>query len=285
MLRKTMEVLGLFSLAHRELGVLDVATRLRRPKSTVSRWLAEMDHAGFLERDADSGRYRLSLRLAALGELARQTTTLQRSARPALSGLAEQTGETANLTVLIGTEAMNIEVADSPQPVMHVGWIGRRLPVHATASGKVLLAHAGEATLARILTPGLERFTPRTITSARAIRAELERVRTRGYATVWGEMEPDLAAVAAPVRDHRGEVVAAIAIGGPVSRCPQARLEALAVDVRAASDALSRTMGYTTADVAPAPGRRPAATSPSRRSAGTAAAAGPSSPARTRTRD
>jgi DNA-binding IclR family transcriptional regulator len=213
-----------------------------------------MDRAGFLERDGESGRYRLSLLLAALGEVARQTTTLQRSSRHALGWLAERTGETANLTVLVGSEAVNVEVADSPRPVMHVGWIGRRLPVHATASGKVLIAHAGEQLLTRVLNAGLERFTPETITSARAFRAELELVRTRGYATVFGEMESDLAAVAAPVRDHRGEVVAAIAIGGPVSRCPQARLDALALDVREASDRLSRLMGYGTAGAAP---RRP----------------------------
>jgi DNA-binding IclR family transcriptional regulator len=277
-----MEVLGLFSLTDRELGVLDVAARLGRPKSTVSRWLSAMGRAGFLERDAESGRYRLSLLLAALGEVARQTTTLQRSARPALGWLAERTGETANLTVLVGTEAVNVEVADSPRPVMHVGWIGRRLPVHATASGKVLVAHASETVVSRVFAVGLERFTAETITGERAFRAELERVRTRGYATVWGEMEPDLAAVAAPVRDHSGEVVAAIAIGGPVSRCPRRRLDVLAADVLEASDGLSRLMGFGAVGVRPRAAVRPTTTS--RRSAESAAPDAPPSPARTRTR-
>ena len=142
MLRKAMDVLALFSLEKRELGVLEVADVLGRPKSTVSRWLAAMEQADFLDRDPETARYRLSLRLTALGDVARHTTTLQRSARPPLKWLAERTGETANLTLLIGTEAVNVEVADSPRPVMHVGWVGRRLPVHATASGKVLIAHA-----------------------------------------------------------------------------------------------------------------------------------------------
>jgi DNA-binding IclR family transcriptional regulator len=251
-----MEVLALFSLTQRELGVLEVAALLRRPKSTVSRWLSAMERAGFLERDLESSRYRLSLRLAALGEVARQTTTLQRSARPALSSLAERTGETANLTVLIGLEAVNVEVADSPRPVMHIGWVGRRLPVHATASGKVLLAHAGDAVIASVLAGGLERFTAKTITDAGDFRTELELVRTRGYATVWAEMETDLAAVAAPVRDHRGVVVAAIAIGGPVSRCPRRHLDTLALDVLEAGHELSEKMGYRAALASPAP-RRP----------------------------
>jgi DNA-binding IclR family transcriptional regulator len=247
MLRKTMEVLSLFSLARREVGVVEVAELLGRPKSTASRWLAAMERAGFLERDATSSRYRLSLRLAALGEVARQTTTLQRTALPLLSWLAEQTGETANLTVLVGLEAVNVEVADSPRPVMHIGWVGRRLPVHATASGKILLAHAGNAIVTEVLAGGLAGFTRETITDGDALRAELELIRARGYATVWAELEPDLAAVAAPVRDHRGVVVAAIAIGGPVSRCPREQLDTLALQVLRAGDELSEKMGYRAA--------------------------------------
>jgi DNA-binding IclR family transcriptional regulator len=116
--------------------------------------------------------------------------------------------------------------------------------VHATASGKVLLAHAGEAIVMAVLAGRLERLTPETITDVDVLRAELELVRTRGYATVWAELEPDLAAVAAPVRDHRGEVVAAIAIGGPVSRCARAQLGALATHVIEAAQELSRKMGH-----------------------------------------
>jgi DNA-binding IclR family transcriptional regulator len=250
MLRKAMDVLALFSLERREFGVLEASEALGRPKSTVSRWLSAMEDADFLNRDPETARYRLSLRLTALGDVARHSTSLQRSARPSLKWLAERTGETANLTLLVGIEAVNVEVADSPRPVMHLGWVGRRLPVHATASGKVLLAHADDATKATVLGSALERFTPETITSSKAFGAELELVRTRGYATVWAELESDLAAVAAPVRDHTGLVVAAIAIGGPVSRCARPRLDALAVDVLSAARSLSEQMGYRSQSVA-----------------------------------
>lgn len=244
MLRKAMDVLSLFSFQERELGVLEVAKLLARPKSTVSRWMSDMEDADFLERDAVSGRYRLSLRLATFGDIARQTTTLQRSARATLRWLAARTGETSNLTILVGKEAVNIEGEDSPRPVMHLGWVGRRLPVHATASGKVLLAYANRSVLETVLAPGLKRFTSKTIISRMGFRKELERVRERGYATVWAEMEPDLAALAAPVRDHHDVVVAAIAIGGPVSRLAPNRLEALADDVVSAANTLSATIGH-----------------------------------------
>jgi DNA-binding IclR family transcriptional regulator len=244
MLRKAMEVLALFSLEKRELGVLEVSDALARPKSTVSRWLAAMERADLLDRDPETARYRLSLRLTALGDVARHSTSLQRSARPALNWLAQRTGETANLTLLVGVEAVNVEVADSPRPVMHVGWVGRRMPVHATASGKVLLAHADDSTIAAVLGAPLQRFTRETITSASEFNAHLETVRRRGYATVWAELESDLAAVAAPVRDYTGVVVAAIAIGGPVSRCARSPRDSLATDVVSAARTVSETMGY-----------------------------------------
>ncbi len=244
MLQKTMTVLGLFSPTRREVGVVEVAELLGKPKSTISRWLSDMEDAGFLDRDPDNGRYRLSLRLAALGELARHSTSLQRTARPHLEWLTEETGETSNLTVLIRMEAINVDVIDSPRPIMHVGWVGRRLPCHATASGKVLLAWASPDTLAGVLGRGLERLTPETIVDVTAFNAELVRVRARGYATAWAELEPDLAAVGAPVRDHRGTVVAALAIGAPVSRIPRDQLESCAAPVRRAADAVSAQMGW-----------------------------------------
>lgn len=244
MLQKTMAVLGLFSPTRRELGVVEVADLLRKPKSTISRWLADMEEAGFLDRDGEHGRYRLSLRLAALGELARHSTSLQRTARPHLEWLAEETGETSNLTVLIGIEAINLDVIDSPRPIMHVGWVGRRLPCHATAAGKVLLAWAPPGTVRAVLARGLERLTTETIADEEAFAAELTRVRARGYATAWAELEPDLAAVAAPVRDHRGQVVAALAIGAPVSRIPRDQLEACAAPVLRAAETVSEQLGW-----------------------------------------
>lgn len=239
-----MAVLELFSSQRGELSVVQVAELLGKPKSTVARWLSSMAEAGFLERDRDSGRYHLSLRLAALGNVAQHATSIQRIAGPVLVGLAEETGETANLSVLSGLEAVNISVADSPQPIMHVGWVGRRLPVHASASGKALLAHAARMVVDAVIARGLVPFTERTITDPDALRRELDEVRRLGYATTWDEMEADLAAVAAPVRDHRSLVIAAVAVGGPVSRCPRDQLPALAEPVRRAARDLSTALGF-----------------------------------------
>src|SRR5262245_38073016 len=244
MLRKAMEVLDLFSADRRELGVVEVAQLLERPKSTTSRWLSEMEHAGFLEREAASGRYRISMRLAALGQVARQSTSVQRLARPALEALTAETGETSNLVVLSGREAVNIEMVESPRPVKHVGWVGRRLPLHATAAGKALLAWLPANEVRALVKSPLTQHARGTITSLARYTSELAGVRTRGYSTAVSELEDDLSAVAAPVFDHAGAVVGAITISAPISRVPKSALATLAPAVVGAAGRLSGALGY-----------------------------------------
>lgn len=244
MLRNARAVLDLFTLDRAELGVVEAAALLNRHKSTVSRWMSAMEDAGFLERDRQTGRYRVSMRLAALAEVARRGTSLQRIAHPILEALAAATGETANLAVLDGNEAVNIEVAESPQPIMHVGWVGRRLPLHASAAGKALVAWKEPREVRALLPSPLPAYTRWTITDPAAFEKELASTRRRGYATTWAELAPDLVAVAAPVRDHRGCVAAAVAISVPISRADRRRLRQLAEPVVRAAEAVSERMGY-----------------------------------------
>lgn len=240
-----MQVLRLFSPDRPELGVTEVSDLLGRPKSSVSRLLRSMAEAGFLERDSVGGRYRLTLELAALGETAREATPLQRLAQPVLEGLTAATGETSNLVVLEGGEGVNVSGVQSRRTVRHIGVLGRRLPLHATAAGKALVAWMTPKERARL--PGWGCFpplTPRTLRDAAALEAELQRVRARGWASAWGELEPELAAVAAPVRDHRGEVAGALVISAPISRVPEEALPGLGATLMGAARGLSRTLGY-----------------------------------------
>jgi DNA-binding IclR family transcriptional regulator len=245
MVPQVMSVLRLFGPDRREIGVIEAAELLGRPKSTVSRWLKAMEEERFLERDPDSSRYRLSLVLAALGELARNSTSLQRVARPVLEELAAASGETSNLVVLDGDAAVNVEVVQSPRPIQHLGVLGRRLPLHATAAGKVLLAWLPPDARRNLLARPLRPCTPRTVTDADRLERELERVREQGYATAWKELEEDLAAASAPVRDHRGRVVAAVTTSAPVSRVTTRSLARLALQVREAAGRVSTSMGFS----------------------------------------
>jgi DNA-binding IclR family transcriptional regulator len=244
MLHKAMDVLNLFTAERKEFGVVAAAELLGKPVSTVSRWLIGMEAAGFLERDEGTGRYRVSMRLAAIGELARQATSLQQAALPALRQLTAATGETSNLVLLVDGEGTNVEAVESPRPIMHMGAVGRRFPLHASAAGKALLAWRSEAEIRAMTPTPLNRHMSATITEIDALLANLAVVRRNGYAVNWQELEEDLVGVGAPVRDHRGVVIAAISISAPVFRIDRESLPKLGGHVAAAADTLSRTLGY-----------------------------------------
>jgi IclR family transcriptional regulator, KDG regulon repressor len=245
MLEQAMEVLRLYHHDRLELRVTEVADLMGRPVSSASRLLRAMQGAGFLERDAESGRYRLGLELVALGDLAQQSSSLQRRARPHLEALTAGTGETSNLVILDGGEGVNADGVQSRQSVGHIGVVGRRLPLHATAAGKALIAWMDSD--AREALPGwgaFVRFTDATLTTPDAVEAELDAVRCRGWASAEGEMERDLAAVAAPIRNHAEEVVGALVVSGPIFRLTGRRLVAAGMKTKRAAEALSETLGF-----------------------------------------
>ena len=244
MLEKLMEVLSLFNTSRRELGVGEIAELLNRPKSTVSGWLAAMESAGFLERDGPGGSYRLSIRLAVLGELARRSTSLQRVALPHLEQLARLTRETVSLNVLVGAEVVNAAAVESPRPVLQASGVGIPMPIHVTAAGKVLLAWRSREEVLRLLPVRLERFTSHSIVDHQEFLHDLDRTRQRGYATAFGELAEDLFALSAPVLNHRGEVIAGITVGAPVGRIPADRVPGLAEQVMRAAACVSAGMGY-----------------------------------------
>jgi DNA-binding IclR family transcriptional regulator len=153
--------------------------------------------------------------------------------------LADETGETVNLAVLEGHEAVNLSQADGRHIVGVGSWAGRRTALHCTANGKILLAFAQNVEVP----PKLERFTHRTITTRPELLAELRRVRRRGYATNVGELETGLHAVAVPIADAAGSCRAALSVSGPAYRLPAASLEGIAGTCREAADAIEGLLG------------------------------------------
>jgi IclR family acetate operon transcriptional repressor len=247
---RAVAVLKLLGEADPELGVSELARRLKLHKSTVSRLLSTLEAGGFVQQDPRNGRYRLGLQLAALAGLALTQYELRDVARPLLQELATTSGETTTLSVLDGTEAVNIDQVLAPHPVKHLGWIGRRLPLHCTAAGKPLLAHLPVAALERILSRPLARYTARTITNPTLLRRDLERIRAQGCAVVQEEYEAELSAIGAPVRDHRGEVMASITISGPSFRLTSERLMQFSSSVCQTADRISAQLGHRPASSA-----------------------------------
>jgi DNA-binding IclR family transcriptional regulator len=227
-----------------ELGTNELARRTGLHPSTVSRLLATLAAAGYVEHVADTGRYRLGVRLLRLGNAVRGAVDLREAARPHLRALAEATGETATLSAPGEPDAVTVDFVESAASVQSVARVGRPSVAHATATGKVLLAFGDVA-----LPPApLARFTARTLTDPTELAAEVESARARGWAQAVGEREEDLNAIAAPVRAGRGELAAIIGVQGPASRFgPRALRRALAPLLEHA-DAVSHALGWSPTD-------------------------------------
>jgi DNA-binding IclR family transcriptional regulator len=226
-----------------EAGVTELARKLGLHKSTASRLLATLQRRGLVEQDEESGKYRLGLVVIRLAERAEKTLDLRTLARPELERLARSTRETVGLGVLDGDRCLTVAQVDGPNMVACPDWTGRTTPLHCVAPGKVLLATMPERDVMRLAKQGLPSCTERTITTLEGLLEELARVRRRGFATAFSEWEPGQNAVAAPVHDARGRVVASVNIWGPAYRITPARIAELAAEARAAASAISTRLG------------------------------------------
>ena len=198
------------------LGITDVANATGLPKSTTHRLVTALVNEGLLVHDEDNHKYALSLRVTALGASILSSHIVRKAARPILMELRDQTHESVHLAVLEGLEAVIIDTEDSYFFVRAVNVPGQHLPAHAVSTGKVLLAYQWEVRLSHAT---LERYTSHTITDPHLLLEELRRVRHLGYAISCSELEEGIDAVAAPIFDHLGTVVASVSIGGPSERC------------------------------------------------------------------
>jgi len=196
-------------------GVTELARRLGLHKSTASRLLATLERRGLVEQDEESGKYRLGLAVIRLAQRAERTLDVGRLALPDLERLARAAHAPAAIVVLDSDGATVSAQADPPSVVAVPDWTGRRLPLHATAAGKVLLASLPEREVLRIVRAGLPALTVRTIVALEPMLEELARVRRRGFGVSLGELEPGLHALAAPVHDARGAVAAAVELRQP----------------------------------------------------------------------
>ena len=243
-IERAVAILNAFSTDRPELGVTELADRLGLHKSTVHRFLVNLETGGLVERNPRTARYRLGLRLFELGGLVLQQLNLWDEALPFLEGLVRDTGETGHLAVLDGGEAIYIEKVEARRALRIPSAVGRGYPAHATNLGKVLLAYLPpEEVRAIVEERGLAAYTSNTITDLARLEAELVRIRSRGYAVDNEEYDEGLRCIGAPIQDHTGHVVAALGIGGPVTRVTPGRVGELAELVMAAAKGLSRRLG------------------------------------------
>ena len=223
-----------------ELGTNELARRTGMTPSTVSRQLGTLAASGLVERVPTNGRYRLGLRVVQLANALLARLDVRTVARPHLEELVRRTGETATLSVPGEEDAVTIDFVSGAHQIQPVSRLGRPSVAHATSAGKVMLTFSG-----RSLPAGrLRAFTPRTITDAKELTREIERVRERGWAQAVEEREPGLSAIAAPVWSSRGELEAIVALQGPSARFDRAAIQAALPILRERAEAISRELGW-----------------------------------------
>jgi DNA-binding IclR family transcriptional regulator len=233
---RTLSILGVFDRDNRTLTLSDISRRSGLPVATVHRIVSKLHGWGALERSADGG-YSIGLRLWETAVLAPRSA-LAETAQPHLVELHRQTSAAAVLAIRDGLESCCLSyVPNEAQPEPRTGDPGSRLPLHATSVGLVLLAHAGEAVRNEVCAGPLRAFTPATITDAGVLRHALTKIRREGYAVIHGTLNPGVGALALPVRDRRGVVVAALGVAAPLEVIHPLRLMP---QVRAMAGAVSR---------------------------------------------
>jgi DNA-binding IclR family transcriptional regulator len=227
-----------------EAGVTEIAAELGVHKSTAFRLVAVLEHRGLVEQTADRGKYRLGFGVVRLAGAATAQLDLAKEGRPICERLAAELGETVNIAIFDEGYATNISQVRGTASVSSHNWIGQRTPLHATSSGKVLLAFRLDEAQQELLSRPLARFTPKTITNPDELRKELARVCERDWASTHEELEVGLNAVAAPIRAHDGAVVAAVSASGPSYRLAVESYPAVAQRVLAAASTISARLGY-----------------------------------------
>lgn len=246
---RLLSVLFAFYPNQKTLSLTELTHCTGLPYATARRMVSELVDAGALDRLED-GRYAIGVRLWQLGTLAPRTESLRELAQPVLEDLYVALHQHVQLAVLGGDEAVVIERLSAQGAVTLASRVGGRLPLHASAVGKVLLAHAGRDLRDRVLAGPLRSFTSRTVTDADRLRKEIVVIRRTGTATVREELTTGAESVATRIVDSDGRVVAALSV---VVRAGSVQLPAAAPSTVASGLRLSRLLGWrpTTALVDP----------------------------------
>jgi DNA-binding IclR family transcriptional regulator len=255
---RLVDILELLASSPDGLALRDVSARLEAPKSSLLSLLRALTARGYLAQGR-AGEYRLGPSALDLGAAAPAQRELVEVARPAAMDLMRRTGETVFVGTLTSDRASVVYVdrVESDHVIRYAGGVGDRRPLHATSSGKVILAFLSAEEREEILKSlSLARHTERTVTSLPALRVSLDQIRRAGVCVTVDELVPGASGIAAPVFDRYGRVAGACAIGGPTDRV-RPRLRALTTEVKSTARALSARLGHRARDASNARARTP----------------------------
>lgn len=243
-LHRSLDILEALALSPKGLTLTELSNRVGLHKSTVHRLLATLSDRHYVEEGP--GGIRLGLRVVEVGSRLLNSMELTTEARPLLRALSSHLGRVVHLGVLDEGQVVYLEKVEPVESIHMYSHIGRRAPFHCTGLGKAMAAFHREAEVAEwIERHGLPRKMPNTIVDPERLRQELSLVRQQGYAFDEIEHEENIRCVAAPIRDYRGLVIAAVSATGPADAFTRPLAEAASRDVMATARQISRRMGYT----------------------------------------
>lgn len=197
-----------------DVAIREIADECGIPKSTLHRILQMLEDEGWVYQGEDN-RYRIGLRLLVLASQSRLRMELVRQLNPIMKHISAFCGQTVILNVLDERESVCLHTIGSKKRIKIDSQIGARGPLHAGASGKVLLAFSNSEIIEEVLTEPLKSFTPLTITDPEDMKQEIKKILKNRYAVSIEELDPGAAAIAVPILDTHGELIAGISIAGP----------------------------------------------------------------------
>ena len=225
--------------------ISEIARQLKLDRSTTYRILLSLEKCGLVEKDQKTGEYSLGLSTFEIGNTYLRRMDFPKISKPIMTELSLKVQETIHLAVISDTEIVYVDKVDSPRTLGVMSKIGQRAPVYCTALGKVLLAFQPENEQSRIIRKiRLTPLTPRTITSKEKLVEELKAIRKQGYSLDHREIEGEVECIGAPIRDHLGNVIAALSISGPQKKIGTPQERQFVSSVVRATALISSKLGY-----------------------------------------
>lgn len=238
-----MNILDLFE-EHAELSFQEIIELSGIPKTSVYRMLKSLEEMAFLEKGEDA-KYRLGLIFLKYGHLVSNRIDIRQIAYPLMEKLHNDVKEAINLTIRQEDEAVYIEKLDTQQKVRLYTAVGRRSPLYAGACSRVILSFLTDEEVEKYLSSvELTSFAKGTITDEKVLHEKIEQARAKGYTVSHSELENYTAAIAAPIFDHKGEVIAGISIAGLEASYRDERISLLAEKVKEIASEISKRLGY-----------------------------------------
>ena len=242
--QRSFDVIELFTDARPQLSAAEISVLLAVNRSTVGRWLGVFEQHEMLERVGPDPVYRLGPAWARLGALARRHNPLHRLAGPEMDSLVAYAGQTASVDILEGSETRMVAESKGGQVHFEPSSIGGRWPAHASSTGKVLMAFLPAQARARILSEDLRPLTEQTLTDPKALTGQCREIRARGWGLAHQELEIGYSDLSVPVRDDRGQIVAALSLGGASMIFSDDTVANWLSELIPAADRLSHQLGW-----------------------------------------